>query len=306
MKTMDARKLHLATIPLRLTRRHSVAAFVITLCLFPPGRVLASDGSSSRLGAGQDTASPNARPGTTAWIRVAEGEYKVLTENGIGPFNPAVYGFSESWTLWRLPDGSFEVNGTKSYRSPSDEPHSNEFSVHLSRDFRVLRLKEFRRLRWRSDSGPLSCTFLPGKIACTSNARDVTQNVTLDLPMDNTFGFMWPISAFSLGSITRSASHKPKVLTPVERLRLDEVSRADPIMTTILSGHLRYLGQEGLLLADHKWRADKFELKVPLHAPFLLWTSPEGLLLAFSPETKNKILSGGGMALVRFQQWMEF
>jgi hypothetical protein len=158
MKTMDARKLHLATFPLRLIRRHSVAAFVITLCLFPPGRVLASDGSSSRLGASQDTAGPNAGPGTTAWIRVAEGEYKVLTENGIGPFNPAVYGFSESWTLWRLPDGSFEVNGTRNYRSPSDEPHSNEFSVHLSRDFRVLGLKEFRRLRWRSDSGPLNCT----------------------------------------------------------------------------------------------------------------------------------------------------
>jgi hypothetical protein len=69
---------------------------------------------------------------------------------------------------------------------------------------------------------------------------------------------------------------------------------------------LTYLGQEGLLLADHKWRADKFELKVPLHAPFLLWTSPEGLLLAFAPETKNKIPSGGGMVLVRFQQWMEF
>ena len=61
-----------------------------------------------------------------------------------------------------------------------------------------------------------------------------------------------------------------------------------------------------LTLADRKWRADKFELKVPLHAPFLLWTSSEGLLLAFGPETKNKVLSGDNMVLVRFQQWMEF
>ena len=76
-------------------------------------------------------------------------------------------------------------------------------------------------------------------------------------------------------------------------------------MATILSGHLKYLGSEELTLADHKWRADKFELKVPLHAPFLLWTSPEGLLLAFAPETKNKILSGDGMVLVRFQQWTD-
>ena len=75
-------------------------------------------------------------------VRVAEGEYKVLTKDGIGPFLPAVYGFSESWTLWRLADGTFEVNGTKSYRSPSYESHSVQFVAHLSSDFRVLQLKE--------------------------------------------------------------------------------------------------------------------------------------------------------------------
>jgi hypothetical protein len=95
-------------------------------------------------------------------------------------------------------------------------------------------------------------------------------------------------------------------MTPNELVRLEETSRSDPIMTTILSGDLKYLGQEELDLADHKWRADKFELKVPLHAPFLLWTSPDGLLLAFAPETKNKVLSQDGMVLVKFHEWMEF
>jgi hypothetical protein len=306
MKSKGSRSLHLPMALLRSMWRCGVAAFVIAMCLFPNTRILASDGSPNRLGAAQDTNGQTAEPGATAWIRVAEGEYKVLTDKGIGPFDPAVFDFSESWTLWRLPDGSFDVSGTRSYRSPSDEPRSNNFSVRLSPGFSVQGLKEFRKLRWRSDSGPLSCTFLTGKLACTSNARDVTQNVTLELPMNDAFGIMWPISAFSLGSITRSASHDPKTTTPIELVRLQEANKADPIMATILAGHLKYLGREELQLAGHKWCADKFELKVPLHAPFLLWTSAEGLLLAFAPETKDQTISGDGMVLVKFQQWRQF
>jgi hypothetical protein len=282
--------------------RSGAAAFVTVLCLLSDGRAWASHESPSPSGAAQDATQQNAESGTTERIQVAEGEYKALTENGIGPSDPAVYGFSESWTLWRLGDGSFEVNGTRSYRSPSDEPYSNQFSVHLSSGFVVVGLKEFRKLRWRSDSGPLSCDFLPGKIACSSNARDMTQSVKLDVPVDEPAGLMWPISAFSLSSLTRSASHDPKTLTPVELVTLEEGSREDPIFTTILSGQLKYFGQEELSLAGRKWHADKFELKVAVHPPFLVWTSPEGLLLAFTPENKNKTLAHDGVELVRFQQ----
>jgi len=306
MKTIDVRNTHLTTAPPRLIRRFNFAVVVVAFCLFPNGQGSASDLSPRHMAAAQDATGQDAELGTATGVRVAEGEYKVLTENGIGPFVPAVYGFSESWTLWRLTDGSFEARGTRTYRSPSDEPHSNEFSVHLSPGFSVLGVKEYRKLLWRRDSGPLSCDFLKGKIACTSNARNATQNVTLDLPMDNAYGFMWPISAFSLSGITRSASRDPKIMTPVDLVRVEEESTADPIMATILSGHLKYLGSEELTLADRKWRADKFELKVPLHAPFLLWVSPEGLLLAFAPETKNKVLSSDGMVLIKFQQWLKF
>jgi hypothetical protein len=281
------------------------AACVTALCLLFGGRVSATHEFPIRSESAQDATQQNAETGTTARIQVAEGEHKALTENGIGPADPAVYGFTESWTLWRLRDGSFEVSGTRSFRSPSDEPHSNQFSVHLSPGFTVLGVKEFRSLRWRPDSGPLSCDFLPAKIACTSNARDVTQSVKLDVPVQNSAGLMWPISAFSLSSITRSASHDQKTITPVELVTLEEGSREDPIFATTLSGHLKYLGEEDLLLAGRKWHADKFELKVAMHAPFLVWTSPEGLLLAFASENKNKTLAGDGIVLVRFQQSKE-
>ncbi|MGH9539628.1 MAG: hypothetical protein ACRD3H_17005 [Terriglobales bacterium] len=249
---------------------------------------------------------PSKREGTAGRVRVAEGEYKVLDDDGIGPYLPAVYGFSESWTLWRLADGSFEVEGTRRYRSPSYESHNNEFSIHLSPEFRVLDLREFRKLRWRPDSGPLSCDFLPGGIACTSNAKDATHNVSLNLSMKEPFGFMWPISAFSLGSITRYAAHDSRKATPVELVRVEEASRSDPALATILSGDLKYIGEEKITFADRQWLADKFELKMPLHSPFMIWTSPQGLLLGFVSENNNKTLTQQGMKLVSFRQWKDF
>lgn len=285
--------------------RFNLAAFPTALCLLLASCISAAGESPARFGASQATVVPG-NHGTAERVRVAQGEYKVLTEAGIGPFLPAVYGFDESWTLWRLADGSLEVSGTRTYRSPAYESQSNEFSAHLSADFRVLGLKEFRKLKWRPDSGPLSCDFLAGRIACSSNAKDASQNVSLNLSMKEPFGFMWPVSAFSLASVTRFVTRDPERATPVQLVRVEEVSRADPALATILSGDLKYLGQEELSLADRKWRADKFELKVPLHAPFVIWTSPEGLLLGFAPENNHKMLSDEGMRLVSFQQWQAF
>jgi hypothetical protein len=58
--------------------------------------------------------------------------------------------------------------------------------------------------------------------------------LTLDVPVQVAAGLLWPIFAFLLSSITRSASHDPKTTTPVELLTFEETSDADPIFTSIL------------------------------------------------------------------------
>jgi hypothetical protein len=239
-------------------------------------------------------------------VRVAEGEYQIFrkTDNGgVGPFALMVYNFREAWTLWRLPDGSFDVEGERNYESPKDALQHSRFSVHLSSAFRVLGLTEFRQLRWRADSGPLTCDFLPAKIVCSSNAKDPAQNIRLDVPMGDDFGFLWPISAFSLSGITRSDDRNR---IPVQLLSLDEPDPEHPIYASVLDGFLQYLGNEELTVANKKWHADKFELKVPMHMPFLIWTSPQGLLLAFADENQQKTLTDDGMKLVRFKQYSVF
>jgi hypothetical protein len=284
-----------------------VAAIWLTVSPGSYSALFASDNSSPRITSTGQAAKQTPEPAMPGRTKVAEGEYRVLGQSGIGSFDFAVYDFTESWTLWRLEDGTFEVDGTRDYRSPADEPHSDNFEARLSDSFRVLKLIEFRTLRWRPNSGPLSCDFLPAKVACTASSRSKSENLSLELPTQAAAGLMWPISAFSLSSITRGASHDPKATTPVELLTFEEPSDAEPIFTTTLGGRVKYLGQEKLLSAGREWLADKFELKVAMHAPFLLWTSSQGLLLAFTYEKDgNRLPDNEGMVLVSFRKLQEF
>lgn len=252
---------------------------------------------------------PTSQENDVGRVRVAGGEYQTLqegNEGGIGPYVPGVYNFHESWTLWRLLDGSFEAEGKREYESPKGEQQGNSFSVHLAPDFRTLGMKEFRKLRWRQDSGPLTCEFQPARLVCTSGAKDPNQAVNLDMPMNGAYGFLWPISAFSLSNITRNAEKVPRKLTPVQLVTVEEPSKENPVFVSTLDGHLKYIGQEEVVQAGKTWRADKFELKIPLHPPFIIWTSPEGLLLGFAPETGTEIPAESGLWLFHFQQWANF
>lgn len=288
------------------TLSSSLAVLILFPCLTSYVRLIAPDNVAKGVTSAQPAGTQVRKWPTSRRTKVAEGEYKVIAQSGIGSFDPAVYDFSESWTLWRLEDGTFEVDGTRNYRSPSDEPHSDNFEAYLSDSFRVMKLKEFRTLRWRPKSGPLTCDFLPAKVACTANAKDNGQDLSMDVPVQASAGLMWPISAFSLSSITRDASHDPKRTTPIELLTFEEPSDADPVITTTLGGYLKYLGQEKLSLAGGEWLADKFELKVAMHAPFLLWTSSQGLLLAFAHEKDgNRLPDNEGMVLVSFRKWQD-
>lgn len=249
------------------------------------------------------------QPDTVDRTRIAEGEYDIYTSSpggGIGPFAPGVFNFQESWTLWHTPAGTFEVEGERSYESPAHEPHQNKFSVGLSADFRILRVTDFRQLRWQPDSGPLTCSFLVGSLSCSSNAKNPANQISLALPLKGAFGLLWPISAFSLSHITRFVPDRPGAEIPVEMVVVDEADSQNPAVTTILDGHLHYIGEENIFVARQKWTAEKFEMRVPLHQPFLIWTSQKGLLLDFTQADERGRPTETGMSLSRFQKFAAF
>jgi hypothetical protein len=241
--------------------------------------------------------------------KIAEGEYAIYEHhnNGaVGPFQEEVYNFHESWTLWRAETGLYQVEGVRTFESPKDETHSNRFAVGLSRNLTMIRAKEFARLRWVPDSGPLSCEFLPTQLDCSSGGSDPKREIKLRTPLEKPYGLLWPISPFSFGGITREVERNVTRATQVDLVSIEQPGMATPVRATILEGPLQYLGEEGIETAGRKWRAHKFSLKVPLHPQYLIWTSPKGLLLALAIEHEHKDWPQEGMRLARFESSTEF
>jgi hypothetical protein len=242
-------------------------------------------------------------------VRIAEGEYRIYrrtNDSGIGPFDPAIHDFVESWTLWRMPDGSLEVEGNRTYEAPQYERHNDGFKVRLTPRFTVSQITEYKKLRWRPDSGPLSCDFLPKVLDCDSGARDPKQEVRLRLPIDSPYDFLWPISAFSMSNITRFVERKLGSAISVSMLMIDESGPDDPVVASVLEGKLRYLGREQITIAGKMLLADRFELKIPLNPAFMIWTSPQGLLLDMTLEDNKNRLTERGMKLASYKQWSDF
>jgi len=241
--------------------------------------------------------------------KIAEGEYLIVEEgNGgaIGPFGEETYNFRETWTLWRLKGGRYEVEGERRFESPRDVHHSNRFLVELSRDLTMTRATEYTKLKWRKDSGPLSCEFLPRELHCSSGAQDPKQAVELRMPMEHPFGLLWPISVFSLAGVSRYVERDLNREIPIELVTLEQSNATYPVSPTILSGSLRYLGEEDLETATQKFQAYKFLFRVPSKPQFLIWTSSKGILLRLAVEHAHEDWPQEGIRLTRFQRWVEF
>ena len=241
--------------------------------------------------------------------KVAEGEYVVLEGakgGAVGPFGEEIYNFHETWTLWRTAKGGYEVEGERRFESPKDITRSARFQAELSRDLTLIGLTEFSRLRWRRDSGPLTCKFLPKEFDCSSNAKDRQNDIDLKIPMEHPFGLFWPISALSLSGITREAERDAHQTTPIQLVSIEQPSADIPVNPIIREGELRYLGGENIDIAGQSHRAFKFSIKVALSPELVIWTSPKGVLLKVGIQHEGKDWPEESMKLVRFQEWEGF
>lgn len=284
-------------------RRTSRALLALTLLFWASGDCLAPQVIASQGAVTSGAASALER------TKIAEGEYAIYEEgNGgaVGPFGEEVYDFHESWTMWRTSSGRYEIEGERKFRSPSDVEHTNRFSATLSRDLTAIRVKEFAPLRWRPDSGPVSCDFLPKELHCFSEAGDSKNSVDLRVPLNRPFALLWPLAPISLSGLTREAERDPGRGTQVQVVSIEQPSRDNPMQPTILSGELLYVGEERFRAADQEWNAHKFSLKVPFHSPFVIWVSSKGILLGLAIEHEHPNWPKEGIRLTHFNNWADF
>lgn len=252
----------------------------------------------------EDRATP-----ATSRTKIAEGEYAIYEEGNSGAVGPAgeeVFDFSESWTLWRNGKELFEVEGERKFESPRDVKHSDRFVIELSRDMTPIRTTEFAKLAWRRDSGPTTCEFLPKEVHCFSTDGGAGHAPEVHIQMQPPYGFLWPISPFSLSGLTREAERDLNRPNSIQLLSIEQRSPANPMYPIVRSGQLQFLGEETISVADQSWQAHKFSLKVPSYPQFLIWTSSEGLLLSVAVEHAHPNWPKEGMKLSRYRKWAEF
>lgn len=236
--------------------------------------------------------------------KVAEGEYKITTEGdlGVGPIQTEIFHFSETWTLWRTTAG-FEVEGTRTYESPRDTQHRDRFVANLAPSMQLLSVKEFAHLVFRQDSGPLTCDLLPRLLRCDSGAKDPTQRVDAQIAMDRPYCIIWPLSAFSLASLTRATSTVEQPVV-IQLVQFEQISEHLPVLAIRSDGLLRYHGQSEatLTVSDKNWHPKVYHLTAVPIRDMEIWTSDRGLLLA----AEKPGWPGGRMELVKFVQFADF
>lgn len=198
----------------------------------------------------------------------------------------------------------YELEGERFFESPRGTLHDNQFLAGLTHDLRLVSVKEFARLTFRADSGPLICQFLPNRLRCDSRAKDPAQDVDVDVPMDRPYGLLWPLSAFSLASLTRSVSAEIGKPVPIQIVQLQQLNNELPMLSIRSDGLIRDLGQSksAITVAGRSWHPHVYEVTAsPIHK-MTLSISPEGLLLA----AEKPSLPKGRMQLVRFAKFADF
>ena len=232
-------------------------------------------------------------------IKVAEGEYAIarIGDLGIQPPGTEEFEFGETWTLWTTGDGEFEVQGEWRFESPEMLPNRIPFMLRLGRDLHPVSIKEFVRLEWQNDSGPLSCALSPTELYCESGAKDPKHMIVERLPMTRPYGFLWPISPFSLGSIAQTAVQHPGADVEITAVVAEEPSAANPVCFVSHIASVRYLGQEAIVVDGQTILANKTSLDPSPYPKLILWTDPRGLLLAVQRAT----LPGLRLELVKYR-----
>ena len=134
----------------------------------------------------------------------------------------------------------------------------------------------------------------------TTEGRAVDVDVTMDRP----YGLIWPLSAFSLGSLTRAASQHIGEPVRIQVVQLQEISEAAAVLPIRSDGFLKYLGQSDTpyVVSNQSWRPYGYELEASPILKMVIWRSPEGIVLSVERPNWPK----GQMQLVRFAKFSDF
>jgi|SRR6185437_161578 len=243
---------------------------------------------------------------TSARTKVAEGEYAISSPEdlGVGPLETEVFHFHETWELWWSADGFYQLEGSRTFESPKDEPREEDFQAILSSKFELQEIVLRSHLRFVRDSGPfLTCTGNASEFVCDSGGKDPVHTRHIRLDESGPYAIIWPISVFSMGHVAFLASEQEVKPLKIGLIQIKEINPVLPIMTIQSSGTIQYLGrsQVAYAISGTSWLPRVFRLASETTRNLYIWTSTEGIVLAIQSQSPEVTIQ-----LIRFTQFAPF
>jgi hypothetical protein len=224
--------------------------------------------------------------------QVAEGKYLISDEDAA----PQSTSPSDTWTLWKSPNGEFEVNGTL---VSSDE--SIPYWINLTSRMRPTAFKVFR-----PDKTSVGCQRTPSKLLCQQIDGEGRVLRTVDDDMSDPAEIFTPITFFWAG-LTRNAEFPGGKAAHFTLVAEGEETMTFPVSYNPVGASLRLLRRGKYPVLQGEMDAAKFQLAYqdpslrpstpppgsgntpgseppqPYAPMFDMWVSSNGILLSASP-----------------------
>lgn len=211
---------------------------------------------------------------------VSQGEYWVVAGD---PAKESKAGRMDSWIMYAMPDGSYEVEVEISV-PPGDKKILERHT--FTSDFRPTGLS-FSVVGMDADEGgpvQLDCDYAPAEIRCRMTYEGSTSSATLAQSMPYVFmpsaeapvlDTPW-FAQMLVGQARRTAGYQ----TPVPVVTVDDGETENSMVLKVdETEQVKYLGQEKIEVMNQQILADKFQITDDDDRPQNFWLSSSGLLL---------------------------
>lgn len=224
-------------------------------------------------------------------VKVAEGEYSMKFTADYGSLERR-----EVWTLWKAPDGNYEVQSTIHTGERPQLMVVSEFTATLSWELHPLGFREKQTMPGSEEWRVVECEFGQEECRCRvkETEREKEDTVALESPYDLFLPYPWFLSSM----VARVTTSKQAARLNAAVMFMDD----DPPELAAIQGEVRYLGEEALVVAGGEFLTQRFELRPQPDVVLLVWRSPEGIMVAMQdgkrPEQR--------MELVRYEKYVDF
>lgn len=209
--------------------------------------------------------------------------------------------YRESWVLWRTENGKLEAESQISVQIDGKDQPSFKMFLSLTPDLHLTDATLTSMAPGMKKSGKVTFEFLDNEIRATATGPEGNLTSEGNLKISQPYDLFFPYPWF-LGSIVARVPRTLGQAVSTKVILIDEGHGPKQLGLIPIESKIEYLGEEKVRIGDTIVTAQKFEIRPDPLPRFFVWTSPEGIVLAYQDSKKSEQRIG----LVNFERFEDF